>query len=132
MEEKITAGEYWYATEDGEIKHVKNGVEEIVQKDKDSPFVTIPLGYGLIAPALARVGDISEGNNATKEAGIKKGDLVITYAALPKKQATGTEISEEDKKYVSEHQLVRLVMTKEYAARLAKQLTDYVNEETEE
>lgn len=132
MEEKITAGEYWYATEDGEIKHVKNGVEEIVQKDKDSPFVAIPLGYGLIAPALARVGDISEGNNATKEAGIKKGDLVITYAALPKKQVTGTEISEEDKKYVSEHQLVRLVMTKEYAARLAKQLTDYVNEETEE
>lgn len=132
MEEKITAGEYWYATEDGEIKHVKNGVEEIVQRDKDSPLVTIPLGYGLIAPALARVGDPSDGNNATKEAGIKKGDLVITYAALPKKQATGTEISEEGKKYASEHQLVRLVMTKEYAARLAKQLTDYVNEETEE
>ena len=132
MEEKITAGEYWYATEDGEIKHVKNSVEEIVQRDKDSPFVTIPLGYGLIAPALARVGDLSDGNTAAKEAGIKKGDLVITYSALPRQQATGTEISEDGKKYASEHQLVRLVMTKEYAARLIKQLTDFVNEEIKE
>lgn len=132
MEEKITAGEYWYATEDGEVKHVKNGVEGIVQRGKDSPFVTIPLGYGLIVPALARVGELSDENTATKEAGIKKGDLAITYAALPKKQTTGTEISEEGKKYASEHQLVRLVMTKEYAARLAKQLTDYVNEEVKE
>lgn len=132
MEEKITAGEYWYATGDGELKHVKDGVEEIVQRDKNSPLVTIPLGYGLIAPALARVGDVSEENNAVNEAGIKKGDLVITYAALPKQQVTGTEISDENKKYASEHQLVRLIMTKEYAARLAKQLTDYVNEVTGE
>lgn len=132
MEEKIMVGEYWYATETGELKHVKDGVEEIVQRDKDSPLITIPLGYGLIAPALGRVGDLPDGNAATKEAGIKKGDLVITYSALPKQQVTGTEISEEDRKYASEHQLVQLVMTKKYAIRLAKQLIDYVNEETKE
>ena len=86
----------------------------------------------MIAPTLARVGDLSDENTVTKETGIKKGDLVITYAALPKKQTTGTEISGEGKKYASEHQLVRLVMTKEYAARLIKQLTDFVNEEIKE
>lgn len=106
--------------------------EEIIKRSKDSPFITIPLGYGLIAPAFGVVSDVSGVNDAVKEAGIKEGDLVITYMALPKHQPTGTKISEEDKKYASEHQVARLVMTKEYAARLAKQLTDWVNGENKE
>lgn len=119
--------EYWYVLENGDIKHVKDGKEEIVTKRKgNEPLLTIPLGYGVVAPAFGLVGPEPE-----NEFGIKEGDLVLTYAKLPKKQEPGSKVAKEAREFAEAHPLVRFIITKEYAVRLASQLMEYAKGDLE-
>ena len=81
----------------------------------------IPLGYGVVGFRVRKV-------ETDEDWGAKRGDLIITYGHLPKKVEPGSSLSQEQLDYMEEHQACNLVMTKDYALRLAELLLHYANE----
>ena len=101
-----------YITEEGVT-------ENQVIKEVLTPL-TIPLGYGKIAPAVAIVQE-------SEDEDVKKGDLVIRYGLLKTQVETGSALTVEQKQYAKDHTVVQLVMTKRYAKTLATMLMSYAN-----
>ena len=91
----------------------------------------IRLGYGLYAHGF-RVLKESDLHAVDKTLGVKEGDLLISFGLLPNQVESGSDLSEEEKKFAKEHNKCDLVMTKEYAKRLIGQLARFIDGEIEE
>lgn len=81
----------------------------------------VPLGYGLVGYLCRKV-------EKDEDWGAKQGDLIITYGHLPEKVMPGSSLSQEQHNFMEDHQICSLVITKEYALRLAETLLHYANE----
>lgn len=110
--------EGFYVSGKGEVKEITN------IKDDTHLNITVPLGYGYIAPS---VGTVSE-NTAY---GPIKGDIALRFSFLEKKLDTGAIIPKEEWEAIEKGQrdTVQLVMTKAYAQKLIEDLQRALEDE---
>lgn len=100
-----------YVNSSGEIKDIPN------KKNPKKMQITVPLGYGLIAPAFGTV----KGNTAY---GATEGDIAVRFSFLEKQLRTGDTIPKEEWDAIEngERDTVQLIMTKNYARKLIEDL----------